>query len=53
MDDLLYFGETKKRIQEMKAVLAKEFVMTNLDESNYYLGINVDYDRTKGICYLY
>jgi len=53
MDDLLYFGKTEKRIQEMEAALAKEFVMINLGESNYYLGMNVDYDRTKGICYLY
>ncbi len=53
VDDLLYFGETEERIQEMEATLAKEFVMTNLGESNYYLGMNMDYDRTKGICHLY
>jgi hypothetical protein len=53
VDDLLYFGETEKRIQEMEAALAKEFVMTNLGESNYYLGMNVIYDRTKGICHLH
>ncbi len=53
VDDLLYFGETEERIQEMEAVLVKEFVITNLGESNYYLEMNVDYDRTKGICYLH
>src|SRR5450755_1179102 len=53
VDDLLYFGKTEERIQEMEAALAKEFVMTNLGESNYYLGMNVIYDRTKGICHLH
>ena len=33
--------------------MAKEFVITNLGESNYYLEMNMDYNRTKSICYLY
>jgi len=53
IDDLLYFGETEERIQEMEAALAKKFIITNLSESNYYLEINIDYDRTKGICHLH
>ncbi len=53
IDDLLYFGETKERIQKIEAILVKEFIITNLGELNYYLGINVDYNRTKGICYLH
>jgi hypothetical protein len=53
VDDFLYFEKMEKRIQEMEAALAKKFVIINLRESNYYLGINVIYDRIKGICYLH
>ncbi len=53
MDDLLYFDETEKRIQEMEATLVKEFIIINLDESNYYLEMNMNYDRTKSIYHLY
>src|SRR6266536_862471 len=49
MNDILYLGETKERILKLKTVLTKEFVITNLGESNYYLGININYDRTKSI----
>ncbi len=53
MDDILYLGETEERILKLETVLIEEFVMTNLGESNYYLRMNVDYDRTKGICHLH
>ena len=53
MNDILYLGETKERILKLKTVLTKEFVITNLGESNYYLGMNVDYNRTKSIYHLH
>ena len=53
VDDLLYFSDSEERIIQLEAELAKEFVVTNLEESNYYLGMNVAYDRTNKTCHLH
>jgi hypothetical protein len=42
-------------LDEIKAVeqqLAETFKMTNIGDSNYYLGMDLHYDRANGILHL-
>ena len=49
-DDLIIASKHKTSIESVKSALAKEFSMTELDELNYHLGIDVE--RKYGNIYI-
>jgi hypothetical protein len=52
VDDIQYISAILDEILKVKSQLAATFHMTNGDNTNYYLGINMHYDQAKGLLHL-
>ena len=48
VDDLLIIGSCKKEIEDFKGDLSKEFEMSNLGDTSYFLGIEF-YKTSRGL----
>jgi len=47
MDDMLVIGHNKDQVQELKAQLAREFDMKDLEPVNKILGMQIHQDRNS------
>ena len=52
IDDVQYFDESLDEILDIERKLKETFKMTNTGITNFYLGMNIHYDRKTGICHL-
>lgn len=48
VDDLLIVGRNIQTIEKLKRCLADEFEMTDCGPTNFFLGMRVEYNRTRG-----
>src|SRR5216117_1988686 len=52
IDDVQYFGESLDEILDIERKLKKTFKMTNTGTTNFYLRMNIHYNRKAGIYHL-
>ena len=48
VDDCIYAGNSEKMLDELKNALHKKFGIRDMNEPNWFLGLNVKYDRVGG-----
>ena len=47
VDDLIYVGNSQKMIDEFKSHMVQEFEMTDLNLTNYFLGLEVTHSNKE------
>ena len=48
VDDFVIAGESSKRIEQVKTSLSEKFVVKDLGELHYFLGVQVVQDHKRG-----